>query len=52
MRYLITSSTGDPFFTDKYRQEMFNEKIKMIVYDLLKSMFTKDGINWNFIHHL
>ncbi len=43
---------GDPFFTNNYHENIFNEKISMIVYDLLNSLFTTDGHNWNFIHKL
>jgi len=51
MRYLITTTDGNkPFFTEWFEPENhFNEEAGMVVYDLVKQIFTKDGINWELI---
>lgn len=55
MRYLITTNTHPPFFTDWFDSENnFNPEIGMVVYDLATQKFTNDGLTWNtiFIDHL
>jgi hypothetical protein len=47
MRYLITTDNYPPALTDIFDAENhFNEAIGMIVYDLLDSTYTDDGVNW------
>ena len=47
MKYLITSFDGNikPFLTNYYSYEN-NYVENMIVFDLLNSEYTIDGINW------
>ena len=47
MRYLITTSKYEPFYTDWYGSDMFNAELDMVVYDLTNSIYTKDGVTWN-----
>ena len=47
MRYLITTSKYEPFYTDWYGSDMFNAELDMVVYDLTNSIYTKDGVKWN-----
>jgi hypothetical protein len=47
MRFLVTTSTNEPFFTEWFDYpNHFNEGIGMIVYDLYTRQYTKDGIGW------
>jgi hypothetical protein len=47
MRYLITSFSEKPFFTDYYEFENhFNPDIEMVIYDLISEKYTMDGENW------
>jgi hypothetical protein len=48
MRYLITTGCGHPpFFTSWYVYEnCFAIELGMVVYDLRKSLYTKDGKTW------
>ena len=47
MRFLVTTSTNEPFFTEWFDcLNHFNEDIGMIVYDLYTRQYTKDGILW------
>ena len=34
MRYLITTSNYEPFYTDWYGSDMFNAELDMVVFDL------------------
>ena len=44
-RYLIVDTAGPPFFSKDYDFE--NHYIDgMIVFDLLKQLYTKDGYRW------
>lgn len=48
MKYLITTNTSEPFFTNWFDAENhFNSNIGMIVYDLQNQKYTIDGINWS-----
>jgi hypothetical protein len=50
MRYLITTKSEEPFFTNWFESENnFDAKLEMIVYDLLNCLFTTDGKEWNTI---
>lgn len=47
MRYLITTTTQPPFFSAHFQAENhFNPHLGMIVYDLLRKVYTKDGETW------
>ena len=47
MQYLITGNSFAPFFTDYYTSEnCFNPDVGMIVYDLVNTVYTSDGVNW------
>lgn len=47
MRYLITTKNENPFLTDYFDSENnFNRTYEMVVYDLSKNIYTKDGVNW------
>lgn len=56
MRYLITTrEANSAFLTNNFDAENhFNADIQMVVYDLIKNIFTTDGIIWNeiMIDHL
>ena len=46
-QYLITTKTGEPFFTDWFDPENnFNAEAGMVVYDLFNYLYTTDGKNW------
>jgi hypothetical protein len=48
MRYLITTETNKPFFTQWFIPENnFNASLGMIVFDLAKNLYTIDGTTWN-----
>jgi hypothetical protein len=48
MRYLVTTNSTSPFFTDWFDAENhFNSEIEMVVYDLSECKFTSDGKTWN-----
>ena len=49
MRYLITTNEAyGPFLTNWFDPENhFNKEIGMIVYDLVKHIYTTDGTTWN-----
>ena len=47
MRYLITTKNESPFLADCFDSENnFNQTSEMVVYDLAKNIYTKDGVNW------
>lgn len=47
MRYLITTNTEPPFLSYRYEPENdFNADIGMVVYDLIKLLYTTDGVTW------
>lgn len=46
MRYLLTCSTSPPFFTAHFNPENFEPHSHMIVFDLLLSKYTDDGVTW------
>lgn len=47
MRYLIITSRNEPFLTDWFEHENhYDPEIYMLVFDLLKNKYTKDGVNW------
>jgi hypothetical protein len=47
MQYLITTKTGEQFFTDWFDPENnFNAEAGMVVYDLYYGKYTTDGKNW------
>ncbi len=47
MRYLITTSTNQPFLTNWYEFENhFNADLGMVVYDLELEKYTTDGFTW------
>ena len=48
MRFLITTRDGEPpFFSPNFNPENhFNPETGMVVYDLLKAVYTIDGIMW------
>jgi hypothetical protein len=46
-RYLITTETDKPFFTNWFDAvNHFNKDGKMVVYDLAKGLYTHDGKMW------
>jgi hypothetical protein len=50
MRYLITTNQTQPFLTMYFNAENhFQENIKMVVFDLLKRIFTTNGKDWKAI---
>ena len=47
MRYLITTNSHKPFFSRRFEYENhFNDKVGMVVYDLVEDKYTTDGIHW------
>ena len=47
MRYLITTTSQDPFLTEWFQSENhFNKDVGMVVYDLQTERYTKDGNKW------
>lgn len=47
MRYLITITGGNPFFTDNFNfHEDWNFEKGMIAFDLLRNKYTRDGNGW------
>ena len=47
MSYLITTNIQKPFLTEWFIPENnFNSGVEMVVYDLAKNIYTKDGVNW------
>ena len=47
MRYLVTTNSEEPFYTQWYNPEdMHNELVSMVVYDLQKGLYTTDGREW------
>ena len=47
MRYLITTEGSSPFLTAWFDPENnFNPDLKMVVYDLMKRVYTTDGKTW------
>jgi len=47
MRYLITAKDLEPYLTQWYTSEnVFNPEIGMVVYDLVKDIYTTDGEEW------
>lgn len=51
-RYLITTDCYDPYLVDFFLSCNFSDKLNMIVYDLVESKFTIDGVNWNNIESI
>jgi hypothetical protein len=48
MRYLVITSTNEPFRTDWFDLENnYNEDVDMIVFDLHKNEYTSDGKVWH-----
>ena len=51
MRYLITMTGQEPFFTDWFSPENhFLPECGMVVYDLDKNVYTDDGKDWKVIN--
>lgn len=47
MRYLVTTKDNAPFLTKYFDDENhFNNEVGMVVYDLIKNIYTDDGITW------
>lgn len=48
MRYLIIFETDvEPFFSEWYNFENdFNADLKMVVFDLIEMIYTKNGYTW------
>jgi hypothetical protein len=47
MRYLITTNIQPPFFSDWFdAKNLFNAEVGMVVYDLVKGVYTTDGEKW------
>jgi len=52
MRYLIIATGFEPAFTEWFESENhFNAELDMIVIDLAKGLYTKDGESWKEIEH-
>ena len=50
-RYLITTKINSPFYTKWFEyKNHFNLLSEMIVYDLVKDLYTKDGKKWEEIN--
>ncbi len=47
MDYLIVTDTNEPFLTNWYNPENFDEADNMVVFNLKKWEYTVDGKNWN-----
>jgi hypothetical protein len=47
MRYLITTNTQGPFFTNWFDSlNHFSKDVGMVVYDLVAQRYTTNGIDW------
>lgn len=47
MRYLVTTKDNPPFLTEYFDVENhFAENLGMVVYDLCKKIYTKNGRMW------
>lgn len=50
MRYLVTSTSYEPFLTDYFMPENnFNKDADMVVYDLENETYMTDGVSWQII---
>jgi hypothetical protein len=50
MRYLITTLAYKPVLMRDFKYEdHFNDKIGMVVFDLLYKQYTTDGIHWMYM---
>jgi hypothetical protein len=48
MRYLITATGIEPYLTHWFEAENnFRADLNMVVYDLMKCIYTTNGITWN-----
>lgn len=47
MNYLITANEMNPFLTNWYDYENhYRDDLNMVVYDLIKCIYTTDGKTW------
>ena len=47
MRYLVITREGNPFLTEWFDAvNHFNPTLEMVVFDLAKNKYTKDGVEW------
>ena len=47
MDYLIVTDSHEPFLTNWFNPENFNESDNMVVFNLRKWEYTIDGKTWN-----